>query len=110
MACISLPVRAVGIVPFMTIAAVSERTAEIDPRMALGSQRRMILRPFLGDAMVLALPSGLLSVASGDSLAQQVSIAVPVLPVSTPLLYVLLSLGSSALIGLAAGFSAAAAA
>ncbi|MBA4178238.1 MAG: peptide ABC transporter permease [Leptothrix sp. (in: Bacteria)] len=99
---ISLLVGAVGIVTIMTIA-VAERTPEIGLMMALGSQRRMILWLFLGEAVVLAVLGSLLGVAIGFGLAQLIRAVVPALPVSTPLLYVLLSVASSALIGLAAG-------
>jgi putative ABC transport system permease protein len=99
---ISLLVGAVGIVTIMTIA-VAERTPEIGLMMALGSQRRMILWLFLGEAVVLAVLGSLLGVAIGFGLAQLIRAALPALPVSTPLLYVLLSVASSAVIGLAAG-------
>lgn len=99
---ISLLVGAVGIVTIMTIA-VAERTPEIGLMMALGSQRRMILWLFLGEAVVLAVLGSLLGVAIGFGLAQLIRAAVPALPVHTPLLYVLLSVASSAAIGLAAG-------
>jgi len=99
---ISLLVGAVGIVTIMTIA-VAERTPEIGLMMALGSQRRVILWLFLGEAVVLAVLGSLLGVAIGFGLAQLIRAAVPALPVHTPLLYVLLSVASSAAIGLAAG-------
>jgi putative ABC transport system permease protein len=99
---ISLLVGAVGIVTIMTIA-VAERTPEIGLLMALGSRPRMILWLFLGEAVVLAVLGSLLGVAIGFGLAQGIRAALPALPVSTPLLYVVLSVASSAVIGLAAG-------
>lgn len=99
---ISLLVGAVGIVTIMTIA-VAERTPEIGLMMALGSQRRMILWLFLGEAVVLAVLGSLLGVAIGFGLAQVIRAAMPALPVSTPWIYVLLSVTSSAIMGLAAG-------
>lgn len=99
---ISLAVGAVGIVTIMTIA-VAERTPEIGLMMALGSERRMILWLFLGEAVVLAVLGSLLGVAIGFGLAQLIRLFVPALPVATPLLYVLLAVASSAVIGLAAG-------
>ena len=66
---ISLLVGGVGIVTIMTIA-VAERTPEIGPMMALGSQRRMILWLFFGEAVVLAVLGSLLDVAIGFGLAQ----------------------------------------
>lgn len=66
---ISLLVGTVGIVTIMTIA-VAEHGAEIGPMMALGSQRRMILWLFFGEAVVLAVLGSLLDVAIGFGLAQ----------------------------------------
>lgn len=99
---ISLLVGAVGIVTIMTIA-VAERTPEVGLMVALGSPRRTILALFLGEAVVLAVLGSLAGVAIGFGLAQLIRLLVPALPVSTPLLYVLLSVASSALIGLVAG-------
>ena len=65
---ISLLVGTVGIVTIMTIA-VAEHGAEIGPMMALGSQRRMILWLFFGEAVVLAVLGSLLDVAIGFGLA-----------------------------------------
>lgn len=99
---ISLAVGAVGIVTIMTIA-VAERTPEIGLMMALGGERRVILWLFLGEAIVLAMLGSVLGVAIGFGLAQLIRVAVPALPVATPILFVLLAVASSALIGLAAG-------
>jgi putative ABC transport system permease protein len=99
---ISLLVGAVGIVTIMTIA-VAERTHEIGLLVALGSRRATILRLFLGEAVVLAVLGSLLGVAVGFGLAMLIRLFLPALPVSTPLPYVLLSVASSALIGLLAG-------
>jgi putative ABC transport system permease protein len=99
---ISLLVGAVGIVTIMTIA-VAERTHEIGLLLALGSRRGTILRLFLGEAVVLAVLGSLLGVAVGFGLAQLIRLLLPALPVSTPLLYVLLAVASSAVIGLVAG-------
>jgi len=99
---ISLLVGAVGIVTIMTIA-VAERTHEIGLMIALGSQRQTILRLFLGEAVVLAVLGSMLGVTIGLGLAQLIRVVVPALPVATPILYVLLAVASSAVIGLAAG-------
>jgi len=52
---------------------------------------------------VLAVLGGLMGLAVGLGLAQLLRIAVPALPVQTPVLYAVLAVAVSALIGLAAG-------
>jgi len=99
---ISLLVGSVGIVTIMTIA-VAERTSEIGLLVALGAQQRTILGIFLGEAVVLAVLGGVFGLALGIGLAQLLRLIVPALPVTTPLLYVVLALAVSAVIGLAAG-------
>jgi len=99
---ISLLVGSVGIVTIMTIA-VAERTNEVGLMVALGAQRRTILGLFLGEAVVLAVLGGCAGLLLGVSLAQALRIAVPALPVSTPIDYAVLAVAASALIGLVAG-------
>jgi len=71
--------------------------------VALGAQQRTILGIFLGEAVVLAVLGGVFGLALGIGLAQLLRLIVPALPVTTPLLYVVLALAVSAVIGLAAG-------
>lgn len=99
---ISLLVGGVGIVTIMTIA-VTERTGEIGLMVALGAQRRTILGLFLGEAVALSALGGLLGLALGIGLAQLIHLALPALPVHTPLSFVLLAEGVAIVIGLAAG-------
>jgi putative ABC transport system permease protein len=99
---ISLLVGGVGIVTIMTIA-VSERTGEIGLLVALGAQRRTILLLFLGEAVALSALGGLVGLLLGVGLAQLIHLAVPALPVHTPLSFVLLAEAVAAVIGLAAG-------
>lgn len=99
---ISLLVGGVGIVTIMTIA-VSERTGEIGLLVALGARRRTILLLFLGEAVALSAIGGLLGLALGFGLAQLIHLALPALPVHTPLSFVLLAEGIAIIIGLAAG-------
>jgi putative ABC transport system permease protein len=86
----------------MTIA-VAERTNEVGLMVALGAQRRTILSLFLGEAVVLAVLGGLAGLLLGVGLAQALRVAVPALPVSTPIDYAVLAVAASALIGLVAG-------
>jgi putative ABC transport system permease protein len=99
---ISLLVGGVGIVTIMTIA-VSERTGEIGLMVALGAPRRTILGLFLGEAVALSALGGVIGLTLGIGLAQLIRLAVPALPVHTPLTFVLLAEGLAVLIGLLAG-------
>lgn len=99
---ISLLVGAVGIVTIMTIA-VAERTGEIGLLVALGARRRTVLSLFLGEAVVLSALGGVLGLAIGMGLAQLITLALPGLPVRTPLRFAALAELVAVLIGLAAG-------
>jgi len=99
---ISLLVGGVGIVTIMTIA-VTERTNEIGLLKALGAQERTILGVFLSEAVALSALGGLLGLVLGIGIAQLAHLAIPALPVQTPLSFVLLAEVVAILIGLAAG-------
>jgi putative ABC transport system permease protein len=99
---ISLLVGGVGIVTIMTIA-VTERTGEIGLLVALGAPRRTILGLFLGEAIALSALGGLMGLVLGFGLAQLIHLAVPALPVHTPISFVLLAEGLAIAIGLLAG-------
>ncbi|MBL0243021.1 MAG: ABC transporter permease [Rhodoferax sp.] len=99
---ISLLVGGVGIVTIMTIA-VSERTGEIGLLVALGAPRNTILGLFLGEAVALSALGGIIGLVLGMGLAQIIHLAVPALPVHTPLSFVLLAEGIAIAIGLLAG-------
>ena len=99
---ISLLVGGVGIVTIMTIA-VAERTAEIGLLVALGARRSTVLRLFLGEAVVLSAVGGALGLAIGIGLAQAIRLALPALPVHTPLGFVVLAEVAALVIGLVAG-------
>jgi putative ABC transport system permease protein len=99
---ISLLVGGVGIVTIMTIA-VSERTSEIGLMVALGAPRRTILALFLGEAVALSALGGVIGLLLGFGVAQLLHLALPALPVHTPLSFVLLAEGVAIAIGLLAG-------
>jgi putative ABC transport system permease protein len=99
---ISLLVGGVGIVTIMTIA-VSERTAEIGLMVALGAPRKTILGLFLGEAVTLSALGGVIGLALGIGLAQLIHLALPALPVHTPLTFVVLAEVTAIVIGLLAG-------
>lgn len=99
---ISLLVGGVGIVTIMTIA-VSERTGEIGLLVALGAPRRTILGLFLGEAVALSALGGVIGLGLGIGLAQLIHLAVPALPVHTPVTFVVLAEVIAIVIGLLAG-------
>lgn len=99
---ISLFVGGVGIAAMMTIT-VTERTAEIGLLVALGARRRTILSLFLSEAVALAALGGLIGLLSGIGLAQLIRLFLPVLPVHTPVLFVLAAEVLAIIIGLLAG-------
>ena len=87
---ISLLVGGVGIVTIMTIA-VTERTGEIGLLLALGARRGTILGLFLGEAVALSALGGLFGLVLGIGLAQLIHVALPALPVHTPMVFVVLA-------------------
>jgi putative ABC transport system permease protein len=99
---ISLLVGAIGIVTIMTIA-INERTNEIGLLRALGAKQSQVLSLFLGEAIVLAAIGGLSGLVLGVGIAQLLHLALPELPVHTPVLYVVLAEAIAVVIGLAAG-------
>jgi putative ABC transport system permease protein len=64
-AAIALVVGGIGIMNVMLVS-VSERTREIGLRIALGARQSVILRQFLGEALVLCLLGCLLGVVMGQ--------------------------------------------
>jgi putative ABC transport system permease protein len=99
---ISLLVGSVGIFTIMTIA-VRERTAEIGLLRALGSKRSQILVFFLGEAVLLAALGGVGGLLLGLLVIGVIALAVPGLPVSVPLFYVVLAEAIAVAIGVVSG-------
>ncbi|KAF0193112.1 MAG: putative ABC transport system permease protein [Gammaproteobacteria bacterium] len=99
---ISLLVGSVGIVTIMTIS-VTERTGEIGLLRALGSSRQQILKLFLGEAVILGALGGIAGLVLGVGGAQMLTLAVPALPVHTPVSYVVFAVILAVVIGLIAG-------
>jgi putative ABC transport system permease protein len=99
---ISLVVGGVGILTILTIA-VAERTGEIGLLRALGATQRAILALFLGEAILLAAIGGAAGLALGLAGAGLLKLALPALPVHTPLAYAVLAEIVAVAVGLAAG-------
>jgi putative ABC transport system permease protein len=99
---ISLLVGAIGILTMMWIA-VGERTREIGLMRALGATRRQVRLLFLAEAATLAALGGVAGLLGGLGAGQALRLAIPGLPVSTPLTFVGAALLVAAATGLAAG-------
>jgi putative ABC transport system permease protein len=99
---ISLLVGGVGILTILTIA-VAERTGEIGLLRAIGATERAILALFLGEAALLAAIGGAAGLALGLAGAGLLKLALPALPVHTPLAYAVLAEIVAVGVGLAAG-------
>ena len=105
-ASISLLVGATGILTMMWIA-VGERVGEIGLLRALGATAVQVQTMFLAEAIALATLGGLAGIAIGLGLAALLRLAVPGLPVETPVRFVLAGLATSVATGLVAGVAPA---
>lgn len=109
-AAISLIVGGIGIMNMMYVA-VTERTAEIGLRKAIGGRQKDILRQFLVEAVVLTSSGGLIGVVLGTALTW---VAVRIISVfqsgwvfQLSSRGILLGLGVSVVVGLVFGFAPA---
>ena len=103
---ISLLVGATGILTMMWIA-VGERTGEIGLVRALGATRAQVQALFLAEAAALAGLGGVAGVVVGLGLGAVLRVAVPGLPVETPLRFVMAGLAVSVATGLVSGVAPA---
>ncbi len=99
---ISLLVGAIGILTMMWIA-VGERTAEIGLARAIGASAGQVQLLFLLEAAALATAGGLAGLATGLGLAALLRLAVPGLPVETPVAFAVLAVAVSLVTGLLSG-------
>jgi putative ABC transport system permease protein len=99
---VGLMVGGIGVMNIMLVS-VTERTAEIGVRKALGARRGDITRQFLFEAMTLTLMGGLLGVLLALMVGQLISWLIPDLPSSIPMWAVVTGLVVSIFIGLVFG-------
>ncbi|MDY0064764.1 MAG: ABC transporter permease [Steroidobacteraceae bacterium] len=99
---ISLLVGGVGIFTIMTIG-VRERTTEIGLLRALGAARSQVLRVFLSEAVLLAAIGGGGGLVVGLAVAASLDLAVPALPVSYSLPFIVMSEALAVAVGLVSG-------
>ena len=98
---ISLIVGGIGVMNIMLVS-VTERTAEIGLKKALGAKKRRIRMQFLTEAAVLTSLGGIIGVATGIGLAQMISNMMQI-PVAVSVPAVLISVVFSMVIGVVFG-------
>ena len=98
---ISLLVGGIGVMNIMLVS-VTERTAEIGLKKAIGAKKRRILLQFLTEAAVLTSMGGIVGVVSGIGLAQLIS-AMMQIPVAIDMTAIVISVVFSTLIGVIFG-------
>ena len=98
---ISLLVGGIGVMNIMLVS-VTERTAEIGLKKAIGAKKKRILLQFLTEAAVLTSLGGIIGVVSGIGLAQLIS-AMMQIPVAIDATAIAISVVFSMLIGVVFG-------
>ena len=98
---ISLLVGGIGVMNIMLVS-VTERTAEIGLKKAIGAKKKRILLQFLTEAAVLTSMGGIIGVISGIGLAQLIS-AMMQIPVAIDATAIMISVVFSMLIGVVFG-------
>jgi putative ABC transport system permease protein len=98
---LSLFVGGIGIMNIMFVS-VTERTAEIGVRKALGARRRTILLQFLIEAIGICLMGGVIAILIARGLVEIVRYYLPKVSLSPSV--VLLALGVATVTGVVSGF------
>jgi putative ABC transport system permease protein len=99
---LGLLVGGIGVMNIMLVS-VTERTAEIGIRKALGARRRDITNQFLFEAMTLTFLGGMLGVVLAIGISKLIMLLVPSLPASIPMWAVTSGISVSTAVGLIFG-------
>jgi putative ABC transport system permease protein len=99
---LGLLVGGIGVMNIMLVS-VTERTAEIGIRKALGARRRDIINQFLFEAMTLTFLGGMLGVVLAIGISKLVMLIIPSLPASIPMWAVTSGVSVSVAVGLIFG-------
>ncbi|MDX6386006.1 MAG: putative transport system permease protein [Blastocatellia bacterium] len=99
---LGLLVGGIGVMNIMLVS-VTERTAEIGIRKALGARRRDITNQFLFEAMTLTFLGGMLGVIFAIGISKLVMFLIPSLPASIPMWAVTSGVSVSVAVGLIFG-------
>ncbi len=100
---VGLLVGGIGVMNIMLIS-VTERTAEIGVRMAIGARRADIRVQFLFEAVLLTSIGGLIGILFGAAIAFAVRQLMPSVPAALSLLWVMLGVGMSVAVGIFFGY------
>ena len=99
---VGLMVGGIGVMNIMLVS-VTERTAEIGIRKALGARRRDITNQFLFEAMTLTFLGGVIGVLAAVGISKLIMLLIPSLPASIPTWAVTTGLTVSVAVGLIFG-------
>lgn len=100
---VGLLVGGIGVMNIMLIS-VTERTAEIGVRKAIGARKSDIRVQFLLEAVVVTVVGGVLGVLAGATIAFLVRTLLPSIPATLSLLWITLGIAISAFVGVFFGF------
>jgi putative ABC transport system permease protein len=98
---ISLVVGGIVIMNIMLVS-VTERTREIGIRKSLGARRTDILRQFLAESTMLSILGGVMGTLFAFLVAQAVAALTPI-PTALPIVWTLISITVSGVVGLVSG-------
>ena len=100
---VGLLVGGIGVMNIMLIS-VTERTAEIGVRKAIGARRADIRVQFLLEAVLLTSIGGLIGILCGATISFLVRQFIPSVPASLSLVWVILGVGISVAVGVFFGY------